>query len=268
MVVRLAYRINEAAQAGGTTQILSHVAERPFRANTPDGHLTLLPYTAAAAGYSGLVLGTYDGSVWFELWRDSRTYAPARGATIALGPTPEGEIHIEGRDESAGGRFKTSIAAAATPGVRGAAARISRGVARAMPRRAFVTYNNLPGQSIATAYTPTDVLLDTLPLFREDLGNLYTRASDGTGIIVNRDATIRIEAWNGVSIYATNGQLPDTWIYIDATLIANSETNRLTFTARVRAGQKIRVVCANNNFTGNFSGGQVLTLDAWESHAD
>lgn len=269
MVLRLAYRINEAAQTGGTTQILTHVAERPFRAKTPEGHLTLLPYTAAATGYSGLVLGTYDGSVWFEVWRDSRTYAAARGATIAIGPTPGGEVIIEGRDETAGARFQAVIPAAAAPGVNGVAARISRGVARAMPRRAFVSYNNLPGQANITAtYTPTDVLLDVNPLFREDLGGLYTRASDGTGIIVNRAATVRIEAWNGISIYATNGQLPDTWIYVDATLIANSETNRLTFTARVRAGQKIRVVCANNNYTGGWSGGQVLTLDAWESHAD
>jgi hypothetical protein len=268
MILRLAYRINEAAQAGGTTQILTHVAERPFRAKTPEGHLTLLPYTAAATGYSGLLLGTYDGSVWFEVWRDSRTYAAARGATIAIGPTSDGEVIIEGRDETAGARFRATVAAAAAPGVKGVAARISKGVARAMPRRAFVSYNNLPGQTIAGTYSNPDVILDTLPLFREDLGGLYTRASDGTGIIVNRDATVRIEAWNGVSIYATNGQLPDTWIYIDATLIANSETNRLTFTARVRAGQKIRVVCANNNFTGALSGGQVLTLDAWESHAD
>ncbi len=268
LVLDLAYRLNEATQPGTNTPILTHVAERWFRARTPEGHLTLLPYTASLAGYSGLVLGSYDGATWFEVWVDSRTYAvnPSRGVEFAVGPTKDGRILLRGRDDSGPGYFTTEVAAAAAPGVTGLATRLSKGVTRAMPRRALVAYANATGQSTVGDYTPFTILLAPLPAIREDIADLFTRASDGTGIIVNRDATVRIDACNCVPIGAYGGTT-QVYLFIDGTLVVIDYGPRTTYTTRVKAGQKIRVQLQPFNFNGALNGDQVLTVEAWEMHS-
>ncbi len=262
MRVELAYRISNFTNTVGFP-LLSHVAERPFRANTSSGYLTLLPYSTADAGLSGLVLGSYDGRVWFEVWRDTRTYAANKGAFTAVGPTKDGRVLIQGQDGSAGGRFSDEIGLSPTPGVAGATARVGKALARRMPKRSVVVYSIAGGQTVSWTLQP--VTLNTVtPTYSEDVSALFTRASDGSGVIVNRGVYVDIQADSG----APAGGNWYTAITVDGTVYAFTEAgSRIDYRTYVPAGSKIAVqVNPQSGATGPLRGVQALSLEAWETH--
>lgn len=262
MRVEVAYKINNLTNSSGFP-LLSHVAERPYRANTSSGYLTVLPYSTAVASESGLVLGSYDGRVWFEVWRDPRTYAVNKGAFVAVGPTKNGKLLIQGKDDSTGGRFATSVDVSAVPGALGAASRVGKGLARAMPKRSAVTYSIDAGQTVTWTLQPVTLNVAT-PTYNEDTSGLFTRAADGSGITINRDVFLTIEADSGAPLAAAWY----TAITVDGTVFTSTQAgSRITLRTFVKAGKKVAVqVNPQSSATGPLRAVQAIALEAWETH--
>lgn len=259
MRLSLGYRLNNSTA-------ISHVAERPFRVATADGYLTLLPFSSATSGVNGCVLGSYDGSVWFEVWRDSTTSTGAsQGPLTAFGPTRDGRLLIRGKD-TAGAFYDAEAPLRTVPGLVSVAANLANALNRLIPRRAFISFNNQssPYQTMVSN-TEATILLHTTPQAIDDPGGLFTRASDGTGIIVNRDAHVRIEASGGKPL-SFSGRY-DTAVFVNGVDMRRVSDMTISITLRVGAGQKVEVHAQPNGYNGALTGFRALTLEAWETGA-
>lgn len=259
MRLSLGYRLNNSTA-------ISHVAERPFRVATADGYLTLLPFSSATSGVNGCVLGSYDGSVWFEVWRDSTTSTGAsQGPLTAFGPTRDGRLLIRGKD-TAGAFYDAEAPLRTVPGLVSVAANLANALNRLIPRRAFISFNNQssPYQTMVSN-TEATILLHTTPLAIDDVGGLFTRASDGTGIIVNRDTHVRIEASGGKPL-SFSGRY-DTAVFVNGVDMRRVSDMATSITLRVRAGQKVEVHAQPNGYNGALTGFRALALEAWETGA-
>jgi hypothetical protein len=96
----------ETAHALDGLAVLSHLGAQAFRLpNSPDAP-ALLPFnnSGVSGDQPGLLLLTYDGIDFWEVWRDSIGYGNGFGLVRALGPTASGKIVgtlADGRQSSA-----------------------------------------------------------------------------------------------------------------------------------------------------------------------
>lgn len=173
----------------GLSSTLTHVAE-PASQRLGDGYPLLVPFSAAVARKQSVVLGTYDGITWWEVWRDSRTYTgTSKGANRVCGPDNTGLIQIQGTDDS--GTFLTTV----QDDYRAAISALSRAAShatKATPRRAVMSLSNKssPSYQTLTAYTAAVITMNPTPFYKNDPSGLFTPSENG--ITVNRDAYVSV----------------------------------------------------------------------------
>ncbi len=247
-------------------QIVTRVAEKPFRALTREGYITLLPFSTAKAGTSGVILGSYDGALWFEVWRDGVLSSSAgQGLFAAFGPTSDGRILIRGRDVD-GASYEVQAPLSPVPSMVTLAGNLATAVQRNALQRAYIQFNNqsAPYQTMV-AYNEQTILLHPSPQQVSDLGGLFTRVADGSGVVVNRDAFVRVEASAGKPI-SFSGRY-DTIIRFNAITLRLVSDMVTTYSGFASAGTKISVVAQPNAYNGQISGFQALAIEGWETGA-
>jgi hypothetical protein len=259
LVVKVGYQIN-------TSTSLTHVAERPHQNATPGSPL-LLPFTSSIAGGSTVVLATLDGYAWYELWKPSATYASGLGVKTVFGPTAASTYVIVGQDATTPTFFTLNLPSAA-PGLTSALARVSGHLARAIPRQAFIGVANpsTPYQTIPqNAWTEMLLLLTPPTTFSDDPGGLFTISPDGLGVIVNRDATVRIDIDTAMGGSFAS---PQVGYAVNGVRTVNQAGRALSVVRRVTAGQRISGIGFHSGAAPVAVGGTqyAVALTAWETY--
>lgn len=262
--IDVAHKVSHYVSPVTNKPALSHVAAAPFRGALP-GAPVLFPFNVAVADQHGLVIATTDGYAFEEVWRSAEPYAAeGYGPRIAVGPTPDGRILISGQN---GGTFWHTEVAAPVPGVTRGASAVARSLALATPRRAYLAVPNetAPFQTIAGGTWAELILALGVPTFAEDPGDLFTVSPDGQGVVVNRDALVRIEVDSAMD-GAFSG--PNVAIAINGNRYFDTYGRSISRTMWIRAGQRVSGFGLHGGGGSPSVGGTdyALVLDAWETY--
>lgn len=244
----------------GSGTILTHVAEDAFQ-RVGEGYPLLVPFSATIAGQQSVVLGTYDGIAWWEVWRDSRTYTGAsKGANRVCGPDNTGAIHIVGTDDT--GMFATIV----QDDYRATISALSRAAShaiKAVPRKAIMSLANQssPAYQSLVAYTPATVLMNPTPSYKLDPSGLLTPSA--TGITVNRDAFVNIYGIVPLS-GGTMAKHQELAVLLNGAWVLEGNANSIAVELFVAAGTLISLranLAVNNTLSGS---GRCLVVSAEE----
>ena len=104
----------EWAYSISNSGVLTYLGTQPFQASGVDMP-ALFPFAADSASGSGLVIATYDGYRFSELWRDSISYQTGKGPTYVVGPTVSGNYAGTVFDARQAHMSELTLPAAPTP---------------------------------------------------------------------------------------------------------------------------------------------------------
>ena len=257
LVVAPAYLIG----GGGTS--LTHTAEQWFR--RPGGPL-LIPYTVPNSRAT-VVLASYDGYGWFELWRSPAAVNASAGARYAVGPSAEGTYIITGPANP--GRLRVDVTD--RPALISAMARMGRHLSMGIPRRSLASFGTVAGQTITNEGNYNNIQLDATGgnlIAAGDPWNLFTLDADGVSVIANRACRVSVHAH--VPFSSSNLTRPVVRVLRGEEPMRTARMATSTsVTFGVAAGQKIRI--AATHLTGTpvalEAATSVLQIEAWETYS-
>lgn len=256
LVVGPAYLI-----AGGGTAV-THVAEQWFR--RPGGPL-LIPYTVPASRVT-MVLASYDGYAWFELWRSPAAVNAAAGARYAVGPSSDGRYVITG--PAAPGRMRVDVTD--RPALISAVARMGRHLSMGLPRVSRASFGTAAGQIITNEGNQNNIQLNAVGgnlLVAGDPWELFDLDADGVSVVVKRSC--RVVVYAHVPFSTSNLVSPTIIVRLGEERIRAAKMATTTSVAfRVAAGQKIRITAAHlsGSPVALEASTSVLQIEAWEDY--
>ena len=258
LVVAPAYLID----GGGTA--LTHTAEQWFR--RPGGPL-LIPYTVPNSRVT-VVLASYDGYGWFELWRSPAAVNASAGARYAVGPSTEGTYIIAGPANP--GRLRVDVTD--RPALISAMARMGRHLSMGIPRRSLASFGNSTAlQTISNEGNYNNIQLDATGgnlIAAGDPWNLFTLSADGVSVIVNRACRLTVHAY--VPFASSNLTRPVVRVLRGEEPMRTARMATSTsVTFGVSAGQKIRIAATHLSATpvALEAATSVVQIEAWETYS-
>ncbi len=257
LVVAPAYLID----GGGTA--LTHTAEQWFR--RPGGPL-LIPYTVPNSRVT-VVLASYDGYGWFELWRSPAAVNASAGARYAVGPSTEGTYIITGPANP--GRLRVDVTD--RPALISALARMGRHLSMGIPRRSLASFGAVAGQTISNEGNYNNIQLDATGgnlIAAGDPWNLFTLDADGVSVIVNRACRLTVHAH--VPFSSSNLTRPVVRVLRNEGPMRTAKMATSTsVTFSVGAGQKIRISATHLSGApvALEAATSVVQIEAWETYS-
>ena len=214
-----------------------------------------------------VVLASYDGYGWFELWRSQAAVNASAGARYAVGPSAEGTYIITGPANP--GRLRVDVTD--RPALISAMARMGRHLSMGIPRRSLASFGTVAGQTITSEGNYNNIQLDATRgnlIAAGDPWNLFTLDADGVSVIVNRACRLTVHAH--VPFASSNLTRPVVRVLRGEEPMRTARMATSTsVTFGVSAGQKIRI--AATHLTGTpvalEAATSVLQIEAWETYS-